>query len=316
MKTKSKNRGGLIMLKKLIGLALSLIFMFAISATQAASETQSAFKLKGKPKIAFIFLGPTNDGGWTESHDIGRRRLEKQLGMKIAYTENIPEETTKVRQAIDLYVQRGYNIIVGTSYGYGDAFLEAAKTYPDVAFLNAAGETNWRNLESFYARTYQGWYLAGMIAGSMSESGKLGMLGGFPLALVNWDINSFARGAQAVNPKAELSVIFVNTWYDPVKEGQMAEALLEQGLGVIATDLSAASALSSAEKKENIQLVFKLTCQSMLPRDILLPSFSTGTPIFPGRSVKLSMAAGNLRNGVLSLAWKSMPSVSAPLIKT
>ena len=254
------------MLKKLIGVGLVLVMIIAISATPALSETQKAFKLKGKPKIAFIFLGPTNDGGWTESHDIGRQRLEKELGMKIAYSENIPEETTKVRQAIDLYVQRGYNIIVGTSYGYGDAFLEGAKAYPDVAFLNAAGETNWKNLESFYVRTYQGWYLAGIIAGSMSKSGKLGMLGGFPLSLVNWDINGFARGAQAANPKAEISAIFVNTWYDPVKEGQMAEALLEQGVDVVATDLSAASALSAAENSGNYSVGYQIDMSKHAPK--------------------------------------------------
>lgn len=254
------------MLKKLIGVGLTLILVVAISGAKAASAAEGAFKLKGKPKIAFIFLGPTNDGGWTESHDIGRQRLEKELGMKIAYSENIPEETTKVRQAIDLYVQRGFNIIVGTSYGYGDAFLEGAKAYPDVAFLNAAGETNWKNLESFYVRTYQGWYLAGIIAGSMSKSGKLGMLGGFPLPLVNWDINSFARGAQAVNPEARISAIFVNTWYDPVKEGQMAEALLEQGVDVVATDLSAASALSAAEKIGKYSVGFQIDMSKHAPK--------------------------------------------------
>lgn len=254
------------MQKNLIGVGLVLVMIIAISATQGSSATQETFQLKGKPKIAFIFLGPINDGGWTESHDIGRQRLEKELGMKISYSENIPEETTKVRQAIDLYVQRGYNIIVGTSYGYGDAFLEGAKAYPDVAFLNAAGETNWRNLESFYVRTYQGWYLAGMIAGSMSKSGKLGMLGGFPLALVNWDINSFARGAQAVNPKAEISAIFVNTWYDPVKEGQMAVALLEQGIDAVATDLSAASALSAAEKSGKYSVGYQIDMSKHAPK--------------------------------------------------
>jgi basic membrane protein A and related proteins len=252
------------MLKRLIG--LGMVVFVVIQITYAESTIQEVFQLKGEPKVAFIYLGPSNDGGWTESHDIARRKIEKELGIKIAYSENIPEETTKVRQAIDLYVQRGYNIIVGTSYGYGDAFLEGAKEYPNVAFLNAAGETNWRNLESFYARTYQGWYLAGIIAGSMSKNGKLGMLGGFPLALVNWDINGFARGVQSVNSDAEVSAIFVNTWYDPVKEGQMAEALLEQGIDVVATDLSAASALSSAEKIDKYSVGFQIDMSKHAPK--------------------------------------------------
>jgi len=252
------------MRKYLVGTVLALSLL--ATAILNVGAAHAAFTLEGKPKIAFIFLGPVNDGGWTESHDIARRKLEKQLGVDITYTENIPEETTKVRQAIDLYVQRGYNIIIGTSYGYGDAFLEASKEYPHVAFLNAAGDTNSRNLESFYVRTYQGWYLAGMIAGAMTKTDKLGMLGGFPLALVNWDINGFARGVQATNPNATVSSIFVNTWYDPVKEGQMAEALLEQGVDVVATDLSAASALTAAEKQSKYSVGFQIDMSPHAPK--------------------------------------------------
>lgn len=243
-----------------------LLLAALLAILTATSAAQAAFRLDGEPKIAFIFLGPANDGGWTESHNIARLKLEEALDTKIAYSENIPEETTKVRQAIDLYVRRGFNIIIGTSYGYGDAFLEAAKEYPNVAFLNAAGATNHDNLESFYARTYQGWYLAGLLAGSTSKSGKLGMLGGFPLALVNWDINGFARGVQATAPDAQVSAIFVNTWYDPVKEGQMAEALLEQDIDVVATDLSAASALNAAEKQDKHAVGFQIDMSKHAPK--------------------------------------------------
>jgi basic membrane lipoprotein Med (substrate-binding protein (PBP1-ABC) superfamily) len=243
------------------------IFAFAVAILLSFSVTtvHAAFKLEGEPKIAFMYLGPANDGGWTESHDIARQRLENALDMKIVFSENIPEDSSKVRQAIDLYVKRGFNIIVGTSFGYGDAFLEASKDYPNVAFLNAAGITNSGNLESFYARTYQGWYLAGMIAAANSENGKLGMLAGFPLGLVNWDINAFMRGAQAVNPDIELAAVFANTWYDPVKEGQIAEALLDGGADVIATDLSAASALNAAEKRSKSTVGFQIDMSGHAP---------------------------------------------------
>ena len=203
------------------------------------SGAQAAFKLDGDPKIAMLQLGTVNDGGWSEALEYARVKTEEALGVEIAYTENIPEDNSEILRAIDLYVSRGHNIIIGTSWGYGDAFLEAATKYPDVAFVNCAGETNnSANLESFYARSYQGWYLAGIVAGHMTQTKKIGAIGGFPLSVVNWDLNGFLRGAQSVDPGIEMVGVFVNTWYDPVKETQAAEALLEQGVDVLGSNLS------------------------------------------------------------------------------
>lgn len=220
--------------------AWALLLLPGVAAAQV--------KLEGDPKVAFIYLSPAHDGGWTESIERGRIKLEAATGVETAYTEDIPEDKVKVRQVIDLYVKRGYNIIVGTAYGYGDAFKEAADAYPNVAFINAAGETTGDNLESFYARTYQGWYLAGMAAAGVTQSKKLGIVAGFPLSVVNWDINAFERGAQAVDPEIKVIATFVNTWFDPLKEEQAAAAMMEEGADVIATDLSAASVPIAVEQ--------------------------------------------------------------------
>ena len=118
--------------------------MFAVSTSQAA------FKLEGEPKIAMLQLATVNDGGWSEALEYARAKTEEALGLEIAYTENVPEDNSEILRTIDLYVNRGHNIIIGTSWGYGDAFLEAATKYPNVAFVNCAGETNNSvNLESF-----------------------------------------------------------------------------------------------------------------------------------------------------------------------
>lgn len=247
-------------------------FAAGIAAAALATSTPAeadAFKLKGPPKIAFIYAAAIKDGGWNEAMDAARLKVEQALGVKIATSESIPEEATAFKAAVDLYVKRGYNIIVGTSYGYSDPILEAAKAYPDVAFLNASGTTNAANLESFYARTYEAWYLAGMAAGAASASDKLGIIAGFPVSVVNWDINAFTRGAQAMKPGAETIAIFTNSWWDPVKEGQTAEAMLDQGAGVIATNLSAASALNAAEKKGAGAIGYQIDMTSYAPKGIL-----------------------------------------------
>ncbi len=209
----------------------------------------AAFELKSAPKVAFIYASTAQDGGWNEALDAGRAAVESELGLDVAVAENIPEEATRLRAAIDLYVKRGYNIIVGTTYGYSEAMSEAAAAYPDVAFFNASGVHNSENMESFYARTYEAWYLAGIVAADASESGKIGMLAGFPVGVVNWDINGFAQGAKSVNPDIETVAVYTNSWWDPVKEGQVSEAILDQGADVVATDLSAASALNAARRQ-------------------------------------------------------------------
>ena len=229
---------------------LKLIFrsIFLAICIAGVSTAYAGVTIEGDPKVAFIYLSPAHDGGWTESIERGRVKLEKETGLKAAYTEDVSGDKTETRQVVDLYVKRGHNIIIGTAWDYGEALAEAAADNPNVAFLNAAGETFAANLESFYARTYQAWYLAGMAAAGVTETKKIGMVAGFPLSVVNWDINGFQRGAQAIDPDVQVIATFLNTWYDPLKEGQAAEAMIEQGADVIATNLSAASVPTATEK--------------------------------------------------------------------
>lgn len=231
------------MSRKLLSTCAFMTFMFAGAVTGHA-----AVELEGAPKVAFIYLSPAHDGGWTESIERGRVILENETGLEAAFTEDVSSDKGKTRRVIDLYVKRGYNIIIGTAWDYGEAFAEAAAAYPNVAFMNAAGETMADNLESFYARTYQAWYLAGMAAAGVTKTKKLGIVAGFPLSVVNWDVNAFQRGAQAIDPDVEVIATFVNTWFDPVKEGQAAEAMIEQGADVIANGNSSASVAAATEK--------------------------------------------------------------------
>lgn len=244
--------------------------LVAITAALLASAATGAhaFTLEGPPKVAFIYASSAQDGGWNEALEAGRKAVEEQLQVPVAVTENIPEEATKLRAAIDLYVKRGFNIIVGTTYGYSAPMAEAAKAYPNVAFLSASGTNNGPNMESFYARTYQGWYLAGVAAGQATKTKKIGILAGFPVGVVNWDINSFALGARSVDPAIETVAVFTNSWWDPVKEGQVAQAILDQKADVLATNLSATSALDAAEKAGVPSIGFQLDMSHAAPKTI------------------------------------------------
>ncbi|RMX04927.1 BMP family ABC transporter substrate-binding protein [Corticibacter populi] len=244
----------------------ALLLAGAALLTATAVPAAEAFKLDGPPKIAFIYAATARDGGWNEAMDNARQIVAQELGYPVAAAESIAEEASALKNAIDLYVQRGFNIIVTTSYGYSDGVLEAAQKYPGVAFLAASGTTNAANLESFYARTYEAWYLAGMAAGAVSQSKTLGMLGGFPVSVVNWDINGFTRGAQAVDPAIRTIALYTNSWWDPAKEGQAAQSILEQNADVIANNLSSAAPFTMAEKAGKASVGFQLDMSKLAPK--------------------------------------------------
>ncbi len=191
------------------------------------------FTLKGPPKIAFLYFKAKNDGGWTQAFDEARPKIEAAMGQQIPYVENIAEDAAQITPPAEKFIQRGYNVIIGTAFGYSDTFKELAAKHPDVAFLNAAGTTNGPNLQSFYGRTYESQYLCGMVAGGVSKSGKLGFVGANPFGIVNWTVNAYELGAQQLNPKATVNAVFTGAWNDPVKERAAAEALADEGIDVI-----------------------------------------------------------------------------------
>ena len=199
----------------------------------AAAPYAAGFTLSEPPKIAFLYFAEKTDGGWTQAFDEARPKIEDALGMKIPFVENVPEVAGQIRPAAERFIQRGHNVIIGTAFGYSDTFKELSEKYPKVAFLNASGTTNGPNLESFYGRTYESQYLCGMAAGGVSKTGKLGFVAAHPIGPVNWTINAYQLGAQQMNPKATVTVIFTGSWNDPVKERAAAQALAEQGIDVI-----------------------------------------------------------------------------------
>ena len=215
-------------------LAVAALIAGSVMPVPSSAADQSAgFTLAKPPKIAIIDFGPRNDGGWTQAFEEARVELEKSTGMKIPYVESVPEDATRIKAAANRFISGGSNIIIGTAFGYSDAFKDLAAAHPDVAFLNGSGTTNSNNLESFYGRSYEGHYLCGMVAGAMSKSGHLGFVAANPFGVVNWTVNAFEMGAKLTNPKATTTVIYTGSWNDPVKERSATLALIDGGADVI-----------------------------------------------------------------------------------
>ncbi|KIG10745.1 BMP family ABC transporter substrate-binding protein [Caballeronia concitans] len=211
-----------------------LLLAMSIACCGAATTAYAdGFTLKAKPKIVMVYFSSKNDAGWTQSFDEARVKMEAALGEKIGYVESIREDPAVVVPAVEQLIKRGNNIIIGTAFGYSDAFKELASRHPDVAFLNAAGTTNGPNLESFYGRTYESQYLCGMAAAAVSKTGKLGFVAAHPFGVVNWTINAYALGARKINPNAVVTVVYTGAWDDPVKERAAATALIDHGDDVV-----------------------------------------------------------------------------------
>jgi basic membrane protein A and related proteins len=205
-----------------------------------AAETTAAAAAAGSGeavKAAWIYVGPTNDGGWTTAHDNGRKAVEAALGatVKTTFKENVPEGP-EVAQVIEDLIKDGNKIIFATSFGFGDAMKAAAAKHADVKFLHATGIPNdVANFGTYFGAGEQSLYLAGMAAGAASKSGKIGFVAPFPIPEVVRHINAYTLGAQSVNPAATVKVVWVMSWFDPPKERQAAESLISGGADVIAS---------------------------------------------------------------------------------
>jgi basic membrane protein A and related proteins len=208
-----------------------------LNAGTITVAAEGGFTLEGPPKVAFLYFNAKNDGGWTEAVDEARQKIETALKLKISYVENVGDDVAIIRPAAEKYIQRGYNIILGSSFGYSDTFKELAAKYPKIAFIDISGTTHGPNLGSVYGRSYESQYLCGMIAGAMSRTGNLGFVAPNPLGIVNWTINAYEMGAQKTNPKAVLHVVFTGSWDDPIKERAAASALIDQGADVLGQNL-------------------------------------------------------------------------------
>lgn len=205
---------------------------------------------RAETKVGFVYVSPVGDAGWTFQHDQGRKEMEQALGSEVVtkYIDNVPEGADAERVFRQL-ASSGYDIIFGTSFGYMNYMVRVAKQFPKVAFMHATGYKRGKNLGTYNARFYEGRYLCGVIAGHMTKTNILGYVAAFPIPEVVQGINAFALGARSVNPKAEVRVIWVNSWYDPGKERDAANTLLSQNADIITHHTDSTAVVQTAEEK-------------------------------------------------------------------
>ena len=217
-----------------------------------------------------MYTGPINDHGWTNAHDDGRKALEQAFGSAVetAYTENVPE-TADAQRVFEDYARKGFDVIYGTSFGFMDYMLEAAKAFPNIKFDHCSGFKTAPNMSTYFAAEEEPRYVSGIIAGKMTKSNTLGFVGSFPIPEVVRFLNAWAAGVQSVNKDAKINVVWVNTWFDPPKEKAAAESLLDLNADVLTGTVDSPSLAQAAEARGKYAIGVDYDQSSYAPKAIL-----------------------------------------------
>lgn len=224
--------------------------MISLASAVAVAGSLFAGMASAEDKVGFVYVGPVGDHGWTYRHDIGRQAVQKALGDKVktTFVESVKEGPDSER-VIRQMAADGHKVIFTTSFGFMNPTLKVAKQFPNVKFEHATGYKQSENVSTYSGRFYEGRYVVGKIAGKMTKSNIIGYVGSFPIPEVVRGINATALAAKSVNPDIQIKVAWVNTWYDPGKEGDAAKALIDQGADIILQHTDSPAPLQVAEAR-------------------------------------------------------------------
>jgi len=230
----------------------------AAPKAEPKAEAKAEAPKKAEPlKVGFVYVSPIGDAGWTTQHNRAREQMQQALGDKVttSFVEKVPEGADAERVIRDLATQ-GHKLIFTTSFGFMNPTIKVAEEFPDVKFEHATGYKSAANVGTYNVRFYEGRYAAGVLAGKMTRSNTLGYVGAFPIPEVLQGINAFTLGARSVNPKAQVRVIWVNSWYDPGKERDAANALIGQGADIVTHHTDSSAAVAAAEEKGKMAIAY------------------------------------------------------------
>ncbi|MHB1670353.1 BMP family ABC transporter substrate-binding protein [Thiomonas sp.] len=284
--------------------------ILALFAALSLGLTVYARPASADVAVGYVYVGAKTDGGYNEAQDTGRQHVQKTLpGVKTNYLENIPENA-QVTQAMERMIGAGDKVIFATSYGYLSYALDLAKKYPKVTFMHCYGDKRAANLGTYAAETYEAMYLAGIAAGKATKSGKIGFVAAHPIPPVLQNINALALGAQSVNPKATVTVVYTGSWNDPAKDVASVNALVDQGIDVVASHVDSPIPVIEAAKKRGIKVVgYHFDDSKFDPQGWLTGVVENWGPIMAGvvkqveaGTWKSEAIRGNLKSGTTQLA--------------
>ncbi len=282
----------------------------ALLAAPALSLLPRAAGAAGPLKVAFVYVSPIGDAGWTFQHELGRRAVDAALGaqVKTSFVENV-EEGADSERVIRKLASDGNDLIFTTSFGYMNPTLKIAGQFPKLKFEHATGYKRAANLATYSARFYEGRYATGVLAGRMSKSGIIGYVAAFPIPEVVQGINAVLLGARSVNPKATVRVVWTSSWFDPGKERAAADTLAAGGADLITQHTDSTAIAQAGEEKGILTIAYNSDQSKYGPKTCLTAVTHNWNDYYTGR-VKAAIAGtwksgdvwGGVKEGMTKLA--------------
>ncbi len=293
-----------IILYTLTTLLIALAIMAGCQATPASTASSSAASAAQPADTAVaktftvgvLHVGAITDAGYNQAHHEGIMEMEKNLPqVKVIEAENVPESADAER-VMESMIQQGAKMIFPQSFGYLDPALNVAAKHPDVIFMHPAGFKLAPNLGTYWGNNFEAMYLAGIAAGSVTKSNKLGFVTAFPIPNVLASVNAFELGAQSVNPNVETTLVTNGAWVDPAKEAAATNALADTGVDVVTMIVdSPITVVKTAEERGLYSIGFhSAALQKFAPKGWLTGVAYTWGPLYT-RLVK----------SVMDGTWKS-----------
>jgi len=255
--------------------------------------------------IGFIFVGPKDDFGYNQSHFQGEGVISKLPGIKTVDEANVPETATVQETMLSMINQNGATLLFPTSFGYFDPhILKIAKENPKAQFFHCGGlykdGVHPPNVGSYYGYIDEAEYIAGIVAGLTTKSGKLGFVAAKPIPQVLRNINSYTLGARSVNPKVTVQVIFTGDWSIPVKEAEAANSMVDQGVDVMTCHVDSPKVvIETAEKRKIFCTGYHVDQSKLAPNGFLTGSEWDWGTVYT-QYIELAKAGKTLADGGIS----------------
>jgi basic membrane lipoprotein Med (substrate-binding protein (PBP1-ABC) superfamily) len=234
-------------------LVVSLVAALFVAGAKNFAATQPDLL-----KVGFITTGSINDFGYNYAHNQGRLFLQSALPNQVetSIVENIPE-SAEVERVMEKMVAQGTRLIFSTSYGFFDPALRVVARHPNVIILQCGRESPnpIKNFATYNARAFEPMYVAGLVAGKVTKTNRMGFVAAHPVPVILQEINAFTLGARSVNPKVTVRVVWTNNWCDPPSEAEATKGLIEQGVDVLAMHLDSPIVVAQTAEKHGVYCV-------------------------------------------------------------
>ncbi|MDC0335391.1 BMP family ABC transporter substrate-binding protein [Pseudodesulfovibrio sp.] len=280
-------------MKKLLKLCVVVAAMAMMLSLFACGEAPQEKKAEETPapkaeapkeepktiKAGFVYVSPIGDAGYSYAHDQGRKAVDALDWASTSYVESVPEGADSER-VIRNMARKGFDVIFTTSFGYMDPTIKVGKEFPDVDFMHCSGFKKSENVSNYFGRIYQARYLTGLVAGAMTKTNKLGYVAAFPIPEVIRGINAYTLGVKAMNPDAEVRVVWTKTWYDPALEKDAAKSLLDAGCDVIAQHQDSPAPQEAAQEAGAYSVGYNTDMSSFAPKAHLTAAIWNWAPMY------------------------------------